>query len=83
MANVHGPRASIEAVEAIQNGSQLNSYYVWCAVLGEFEKQLNNNFQAASENFRKILELTELSSEQLFLSKRLRDSEEGSLCSVA
>ena len=52
------------------------------AVLGEFEKQLNN-FQAAIDNFRKALELTELTSEQLFLSKRLRDSEERDLCSVA
>ena len=82
VANVHGPRAGIEAVEAIQNGSQLNSYYLLYAVLGEFEKQLNN-FKATIENFRKALELTELSSEQFFLSKRLRDSEEGSLCSVA
>ena len=38
------------------------------------ETQLNN-FQAAIDNFRKALELTELRSEQLFLSKRLRDSE--------
>jgi RNA polymerase sigma-70 factor (ECF subfamily) len=82
VANVRGPKAGIEAVEAIQNGSQLNSYYLLYAVLGEFEKQLNN-FQAAIDNFRKALQLTELSSEQSFLSKRLRDSEERSLRSVA
>jgi RNA polymerase sigma-70 factor (ECF subfamily) len=82
VANVNGPQAGIEAVEAIQNGSQLKSYYLLYAVLGEFEKQLNN-FQAAIDNFRKALELTELTSEQLFLSKRLRDSEERDLCSVA
>ncbi len=75
VANVHGPQAGIEAVEAIANGKQLNSYYLLYAVLGEFEIQLNN-FQAAIDNFRKALELTELRSEQLFLSKRLRDSEE-------
>lgn len=75
VANVHGPQAGIEAVEAIANGKQLNSYYLLYAVLGEFETQLNN-FQAAIDNFRKALELTELRSEQLFLSKRLRDSEE-------
>jgi RNA polymerase sigma-70 factor (ECF subfamily) len=51
-------------------------------VLGEFEKQLNN-FQAAIDNFRKALELTELTSEQLFLTKRLRDSEERRLRVVA
>src|SRR5216117_611456 len=82
VANVHGPEAGIEAVERIENGSQLKSYYLLYAVLGEFEKQLNN-FQAAIDNFRKALELTELTSEQLFLSKRLQDSEERSLRSVA
>src|SRR5436305_1129231 len=82
VANVHGPRAGIEAVEAIENGEQLNSYYLLYAVLGEFEKQLNH-FQAAIDNFRKALELTELTSEQSFLSKRLRDSEERRLRVVA
>jgi len=82
VANVHGPQAGIDAVEAIQNGEQLNSYYLLYAVLGEFEKQLNH-FQAAIDNFRKALELTELTSEQSFLSERLRDSEERSLRIVA
>jgi len=82
VANVHGPQAGIEAVETIENGSQLSSYYLLYAVLGEFEKQLNN-FQAAIDNFRKALELTELTSEQLFLSKRLQDSEERRLRIVA
>ena len=82
VANVHGPKAGIEAVEAIQNGSQLNSYYLLYAVLGEFEQQLNN-FPLAVEHFRKALELTELTSEQQLLSSRLRDSEERSLHSVA
>jgi RNA polymerase sigma factor (sigma-70 family) len=82
VANVHGPKAGIEAVEAIQNASQLNSYYLLYAVLGEFEKQLNN-FQAAIDNFRKALELTDLISEQSFLSKRLQDSEERKLRIVA
>jgi len=82
VANVHGPQAGIEAVETIEKGSQLNSYYLLYAVLGEFEKQLNN-FQAAIDNFRKALELTELTSEQLFLSKRLQDSEERRLRIVA
>jgi RNA polymerase sigma-70 factor (ECF subfamily) len=82
VANVHGPAAGIEAVEAIENGEQLRSYYLLYAVLGEFEKQLNH-FQAAIDNFRKALELTELTSEQSFLSERLRDSEERSLRIVA
>jgi RNA polymerase sigma-70 factor (ECF subfamily) len=82
VANVHGPAAGIEAVEAIENGDQLRSYYLLYAVVGEFEKQLNN-FQAAIDNFRKALKLTELTSEQSFLSERLRDSEERRLRIVA
>ena len=82
VANVHGPQAGIEAVAAIHNANQLNSYYLLYAVLGEFEKQLNH-FQAAIENFRKALELAELNSEQLFLSKRLQDSEKNRLRNVA
>ena len=42
-----------------------------------------NHFQAAIDNFRKALELAELTSEQSFLSERLRDSEERSLRIVA
>jgi len=82
VANVHGPQAGIDAVTSIHNANQLNSYYLLYAVLGEFEKQLNH-FQAAIDNFRRALELTELTSEQLFLSKRLQDSEENRLRSVA
>jgi RNA polymerase sigma-70 factor (ECF subfamily) len=82
IAKVHGAKAGMEAVEAIKNGSQLNSYYLLYAVLGEFEEQLNH-FQVAADHFRKALQLTELASEQQFLARRLRDSEERSLRSVA
>ena len=37
VANVRGPRAGIEAVEAIHARQQLNCYYLLYAVLGEFE----------------------------------------------
>jgi RNA polymerase sigma factor (sigma-70 family) len=82
VANVHGPQAGIGAVEAILNNRQLKSYYLFYAVRGEFEKRLNNS-AAAIENFRKALELTELTSERSFLSKRLRDLEESGVNCVA
>jgi len=82
VAKVHGAKAGIQTVEAIQNSRALTSYYLFYAVLGEFEKQLNN-FQTAADHFRKALQLTDLTSEQSFLSKRLRDSEELALRSVA
>jgi RNA polymerase sigma-70 factor (ECF subfamily) len=82
VAKVHGVNAGIQAVEAIQNSRALTSYYLLYAVLGEFEQQLNN-FDTAASHFRKALQLTDLTSEQSFLSKRLRDSEKLALRSVA
>jgi RNA polymerase sigma-70 factor (ECF subfamily) len=72
IANVDGPRVGIEAIEAIRNPGQLDSYYLLYAVLGEFEAQLHN-FQAGADHFRKALQLTSVKSEQSFLSKRLRN----------
>ena len=75
VANVHGPMAGIEAVEAIRNRGKLSSYYLLYAVLGELEAQLNNP-QTAADHFRSSLRLTEIRSEQMFLSKRLQACEE-------
>jgi predicted RNA polymerase sigma factor len=74
VANVHGPRAGIEAVEAIPNREQLNSYYLLYAVLGEFEALLNNP-KVVVAYFRKSLELATIKSEKKSLSKRLRSIE--------
>ena len=74
LANVHGPRAGIQAVEAIRDRQELNSYYLLYAVLGEFEADLKNK-KAASNYFRKSLELTTIKSEQIFMSKKLKKLE--------
>ncbi|MEX0805184.1 MAG: DUF6596 domain-containing protein [Candidatus Binatia bacterium] len=74
VANVHGPKAGIEAVQTIRNRRQLNSYYLLYAVLGEFEALLSNR-KAAFEYFRKSLELTTIKSEQMFMSSRLHELE--------
>ena len=74
LSNVHGPGAGIEAVEAIQNRQTLDAYYLFYAVLAEFEAQLHK-FQAAADHLRKALQLTEIKSEKSLLSKRLRDCE--------
>ena len=70
VANVRGPDAGLEAVRAITARRQLGSYYLLYAVLGEFEAQLNH-LDSAVTHFLKALELTELKSEQIFLSKRI------------
>lgn len=74
VANVHGPKAGLEAVEAIENRDKLDSYYLLYAVLGEFEAQMNDPLAAAGY-FRRSLKLAEMKSEQAFLSKRLQDCE--------
>ena len=72
LAKVNGPGAGIKAVEAIKNRGELESYYLLYAVLGEFEAQLRH-FEAAAGYFRKALQLTELKSERIFLSKKVRE----------
>jgi RNA polymerase sigma factor (sigma-70 family) len=74
-ANVHGPEVGLRAVTAIHKSKRLNSYYLLYAVLGEFERRLNNR-QAAVEQFRKAFELAETKSERAFLLKRLQECEE-------
>jgi RNA polymerase sigma factor (sigma-70 family) len=74
VANVHGPTAGIEAVEAIRNRGKLSSYYLLYAVLGEFEAQLGNP-KTAAEHFRTARQLTEIKSEKIFLSKRIQACE--------
>jgi RNA polymerase sigma factor (sigma-70 family) len=75
LAEVHGPQAGIEAVAAIRDLQSLDSYYLLHAVLGEFEARLNHH-HAAATHFRKSLQLAEIKSEQVFLTKRLQACEE-------
>jgi RNA polymerase sigma-70 factor (ECF subfamily) len=74
LAEIRGPQAGIEAVNAIRNLQSLESYYLLHAVLGEFETRLNHA-HAAAAYFRKSLQLAEIKSEQVFLAKRLRACE--------
>jgi len=72
VSHLHGPRAGLDAVAAIQDRDTLESYYLFYAVQGEFEAQLDDPLAAAGY-FRKSLELAEIKSERVFLSKRLLD----------
>ncbi|EDY20173.1 putative RNA polymerase, sigma-24 subunit, ECF subfamily [Chthoniobacter flavus Ellin428] len=75
VANVHGPAKGLEAIRAISGRSELSSYYLLYAVLGEFETQVGNDLVAAS-HFHRALQLAELKSEQAFLARRLKEAEE-------
>ena len=72
LAQVEGPQAGIDAVEAITHRETLGSYYLLYAVRAEFESQLQNHATAA-KHLRRALELAELKSEQALLSKRLQE----------
>jgi RNA polymerase sigma factor (sigma-70 family) len=71
VANVNGPGAGLEAVEAIRGRRELDSYYLLYAVLGEFEAQLHH-LESAAAHFRKASQLTDVKSERVFLSKKVR-----------
>lgn len=75
VANVHGPQAGMDAVAAIRNREKLDSYYLFYAVLGDFEEQMDDPLAAAGY-FRKSLQLAGSKSEQAFLLKRFRACEE-------
>jgi len=75
VAQIHGPKAGIEAIAAIRDPKALESYYLLYAVLGEFETQLNHT-RIAAEHFRKSLALTQIKSEAVFLAKKLRACED-------
>lgn len=74
LAEAHGPEAGIEAVRSIKSRQFLEGYYLFHAVLGEFELRLNH-LPAAKTHFQRALELAEITSEQAFLAKRLRACE--------
>jgi RNA polymerase sigma factor (sigma-70 family) len=71
VAKVRGPATGLEAVAAIPSAGKLKDYYLYYAVLGEFESRLEHH-EAAAGHFRKALELAELKSERAFLEGKLK-----------
>jgi RNA polymerase sigma factor (sigma-70 family) len=70
VANVDGPAAGLEAVEAIPQRDRLESHYLLHAVIGELQWRLKN-FEAAAASFREALKLAHVGPEQLYLSRML------------
>jgi len=75
IGEVRGPKAAIEAINAIPDLGSLKSYHLLHAALGEFEGRLER-WENAAGHFRRSLELTGVKSEQAFLAKRLKDCEQ-------
>jgi RNA polymerase sigma-70 factor (ECF subfamily) len=74
LAEVAGPQAGIDAVRAIRDQESLENYYLFHAVLGDFEFRLSHLPEAA-EHFQRAVALAALKSEQMFLAKRLEACE--------
>ncbi len=75
LAEVRGPQAGIDAIHAIERRQSLEAYYLFHAVLGELEWQLNDMPEAASR-FRRALQLAEMKAEQVYLAQRLQACEQ-------
>jgi RNA polymerase sigma-70 factor (ECF subfamily) len=74
LAELRGPQAGIEAVNAIPDLKALESYYLFHAVMGDFELQLNH-LPIAAAHFQRALQLAEMPPEKKFLEKRLQACE--------
>ncbi len=70
LAEARGPQAGIAAVNAIPDLKSLESYYLFHAVMGDFELQLGH-LPIAAAHFKRALQLAAIKSEQAFLTKRL------------
>ena len=74
VAQVHGPQAGLQAIEAIPQRGPLESHYLFHAVVGELHWRLKDH-RAAAESFRRALQLAQVGPEQIHLARMLERSE--------
>jgi RNA polymerase sigma-70 factor (ECF subfamily) len=72
VANVRGPAAGIQVVQAIADHAKLESYHLLHAVIGDLNERLGDH-HAAAESFKRALFLADTKSERTFLERRLLD----------
>lgn len=68
---IHGAQEGIALLETIRDQGHLDAYYLFHAVLGDFQERLGQQ-EAAAASFTRALQLTAVKAEQLFLTERLR-----------
>ncbi len=71
VANVQGPKAGMDAIKAIAKPEQLETYYLFHAVIGDLEERMDRREEAAAR-FSKAMELTGVAAERNFLEERQR-----------
>jgi RNA polymerase sigma factor (sigma-70 family) len=77
VANLHGPQAGLDAIAQIPRRDRLEAHYLLHAVVGELQWRLKND-HAAAESFRRALQLAHVGPEQLYLTRLLDRTVEGS-----
>lgn len=70
LAQVSGPRAGLEAVEAIAQRDRIEANYLYHSVLGELHWRLKD-YPKAAISFRRALELAHVEPERRYLSDML------------
>lgn len=75
VANVHGPRAGLDAIEQTTHRDKLETNHLLHAVTGELHWRLGNHKEAAA-SFRRALKLAEVGPEQDYLTRILTRIEE-------
>ena len=68
------PQAGMDAIKAIAKPEQLETYYLFHAVIGDFEERMDRR-QEAAVRFSRAMELTGVASEKSFLEERQRACE--------
>jgi len=72
LSHVHGVEAGMEALATLRGIARLEQYYLLYAVLAEFQST-SGDHAAAAESYRKAMDLTTVTTEREFLSRRLTD----------
>jgi RNA polymerase sigma-70 factor (ECF subfamily) len=74
VANLRGPEAGLAALSEIPKRDNLDSHYLFHAVLGEMHWRMKNH-RAAAESFRRALRLAQVGPEQMYLTRMLANCE--------
>ena len=65
IANLDGPQAGLDAIQAMGQRGRLESHYLLHAVIGELSLRLKDH-RAAAESFRRALQLAEVGPDQMY-----------------
>ncbi|MBX3735954.1 MAG: sigma-70 family RNA polymerase sigma factor [Candidatus Didemnitutus sp.] len=75
VAHLHGPRAGLDAIAAIEQRDRLENLYLLHAVVGELHWRLKDH-RAAAASFRRALQLAHVGPEQQYLARMVERASE-------